>query len=466
MKSFYSTRPLLFAALLSIGLSSFLASGCGGGGGASSSSGGSGGGGGSTESLALTLSNATLTVPQGGSIGRVTVNVARTNTTSSVSLTVSGLPSGATSTVELQPGTAAAGTVAINPDAAVQGTYPVSISASDGTATASTSLSLVINGGTASQLATPITWSLSGMIVGPVPDATHPINAVKDPTAFYYNNQWNVYATDVDTNGYYNMEYVHFADWSNAPSATPYYMDQTSGLSGYHCAPTVFYFTPQKKWYLIYQSGPPQYSTADDPTQPQTWTAPQSFYSAQPSTVTNWLDFTVICDSANCYLIFAGDNGIIYRASTTIANFPQGFGTPLPIMQADNAQDLFESVKVYSLKGMNQYLMIVEAGQDQNWTRYFRGFILPTLDGSVTPLPEGSSWAAPFAGENNVSFASGVTPWTNDISHGDIVRTNPDETQTIDPSNLQFLIQGDQPNNGAANYNLIPWRLGLLTRTN
>ena len=44
-------------------------------------------------------------------------------------------------------------------------------------------------------------------------------------------------------------------------------------------------FTPQNKWYLIYHSGPPQYSTADDPTQPQTWTEPQSFFSSHPPTV-------------------------------------------------------------------------------------------------------------------------------------------------------------------------------------
>lgn len=460
-KTLYNGHGFPIAACLSIGL---LLAGCGGGGATSSNS----GGGSTTPSaqLGATVANSTLTLPAGGSIGRSRVSVTRTNDTNSVSLSVSGLPTGATATVESQPGTGNSGVVAINPGTAAQGTYPLTIAATDGSTQATTSLSLVLNSGTATQFTTPISWSLSDVLISPVSDATHAMNAVKDPTVFYYNNEWQVYATDVDASGNYNMEYVHFADWSNAAAATPYYMDQTSGLSGYHCAPTVFYFTPQKKWYLLYQSGPPQYSTADDPTLPATWTAPQSFYSSTPSGISDWLDFHIICDGANCYLFFADDAGDIYRASTAIGNFPQGFGTPQLVLHAATAQDLFESVKVYTLKGMGQYLLTVEAGRDDNWTRYYRAFLLPTLDGTITPLPNGNSWSTPFAGESNVTSASGGALWTNDISHGDLVRVNPDETETVDPANLQFLIQGDAPNNGASGYNLIPWRLGLLTRTN
>jgi hypothetical protein len=83
------------------------------------------------------------------------------------------------------------------------------------------------------------------------------------------------------------------------------------------------------------------------------------------------------------------------------------------------------------------------------------------LEGEWLPLPKATTYEQPFAGINNLKFAEGVTSWTKDISHGELIRDGYDETLSIDPNNLQFLFQGCDPAINAS-YSQLPYRLGLL----
>jgi hypothetical protein len=254
------------------------------------------------------------------------------------------------------------------------------------------------------------------------------------------------------------MVYLSFKDWSEAANAKPYYIDQNPGLRGYHCAPQVFYFRPHKKWYLIYQSQHPQYSTTDDLSKPDTWTRPENFFASRPTKMPRLpIDYWVICDNTHAYLFFTGDNGRFYRSRAKIEDFPQGMSDPEIVIQ-ETRETLFEGSMTYKIKGTNTYLTLIEALSP---TRYYRAFTSDRLDGEWTPVPEADTYGKPFAGTNNVAFDDGVEAWTRDISHGELIRDGYDETLTVDPKNLQMLFQGRDPASGGQ-YHSLPYQLGLL----
>ncbi|MCP2170475.1 non-reducing end alpha-L-arabinofuranosidase family hydrolase [Goodfellowiella coeruleoviolacea] len=307
-------------------------------------------------------------------------------------------------------------------------------------------------------------WSSSGPLIAPKSDATHNIAGIKDPSVVYHNGKWHVFASVANAAGY-NMVYLSFTDWSQAGSATHYYLDQSGIGAGYRAAPEVFYFAPQGLWYLVYQDGNAAYSTNPDISNPAGWSAPKHFYSSMPQIIRDnigngyWVDMWVICDSANCHLFSSDDNGHLYRSQTTVGNFPNGMNDPVIAAQDSNRYALFEASNVYKVDGSNQYLLIVEAIGAQG--RYFRSWTSTSIAGPWTALADAES--APFAGAANVTFPSGQ--WTRDISHGEMVRAGYDQTLTINPCAIRYLYQGRDPNSGG-DYNSLPWRLGLLTQTN
>ncbi len=338
------------------------------------------------------------------------------------------------------------------------------------TATASASPSPSPSGSTGS-LPSSFSWSSSGILISPQSNSTHSLVSVKDPSVVHYNGRWYVLVSTVNSSGSYSMAQISFTDWAQAASAPLYYLDQTPIGTGYKTAPMVFYFAPQKLWYLTYQTGGNMdYSTNPDISNPAGWSAPHTFYSNGMPTIVSqnigtgyWVDSWVICDSANCYLFSADDKGHIYRSSSTIAQFPTGFGdgsNTVIAASAANPHDMFEADNVYKINGSNTYLMIVEAiGTDGH--RLFHSWTSTSLTGTWTPLA--ATQTNPFAAASNVTFAG--TPWTRDISSGEAIRSNYDQTVTLSPCHLQYLYQGVDPSS-TASYSLLPWRIGLLTQTN
>ena len=306
----------------------------------------------------------------------------------------------------------------------------------------------------------PAMWEYSAPLIAPEKRDRDQSRAQKDPTVVFYGKKWHVFMT-VKLPGKSAIEYCSFEDWKDADQS-PRTILQISD-SDYYCAPQVFFFSPHKKWYLVYQMGVPgadkmwvAYSTTGDIADPLSWTPARPILDGgkdDPRKV-GGLDYWIICDDQRAYLFLTSLNGQLWRLWTDRQDFPDGFGHCELALEAK----IFEASHTYRLKGQNKYLTIVE----ENGRRYYKAYLADRLDGPWTPVADTAE--KPFAGWMTIRPAKGVEPWTDNVSHGELIRDGFDESLTVDPDNLQLLFQGMwDKDKSDKTYGQFQWRLGLLT---
>ncbi|GAA4442678.1 hypothetical protein GCM10023155_50030 [Bremerella cremea] len=306
----------------------------------------------------------------------------------------------------------------------------------------------------------PQRWTYSAPLIAPVDRSEEPSHAQKDPTIIFHDGKWHVFMT-AKLPGRSVIETCSFADWSEANSA-PRIMLKVSE-SDYYCAPQVFYFQPHQKWYLVYQVGMPgqkkmwvAYSTTETIDDPSSWTKAQPMLDGgqDDPRKQGGLDYWIICDADRAWLFYTTLDGKMWRMWTPLTQFPKGFNHCEVALQAE----IFEASHTYKIEGRQQYLTIIE----QKGRRYYKAYLADRLDGDWKPLA--ATAKQPFAAASNIQPDEGVEPWTDNVSHGELIRATNDQTLTIDPTDIRFLFQGmwekDKQGQGYGQFN---WRIGLLT---
>jgi len=306
----------------------------------------------------------------------------------------------------------------------------------------------------------PALWEYTAPLIAPEGRAQEPSVAQKDPTLVFHEGRWHVFMT-VKLPGRSAIEYCSFEKWEDADRAPRTILAVSD--SKYYCAPQVFYFRPHRTWYLIYQMGVPgtkkmwvACSTTADIADPKSWTKAQPILDCGPGDPRQegGLDYWIICDGRRAYLFFTSLNGKLWRLWTNLEDFPKGFGHCELALQGP----FFEASHTYRLVGMDQYLTIVE----ENGRRYYKAYLADALDGPWRALAVTAE--RPFAGWRNIRPAAGVEAWTDNVSHGELVRQGCDETMTVDPGNLRFVFQGMlEKDKGGKGYGQFQWRIGILT---
>lgn len=311
-----------------------------------------------------------------------------------------------------------------------------------------------------SQWLLPSQWEYGPPLIGPDKHATEVSRAQKDPTLVFHDGRWHVFMT-VKLPGRTAIEYCSFEDWQDANASKRTRINVSE--SRYFGAPQVFYFTPHKCWYLVYQVGMPgtnkmwvAFSTTSTIADPESWTKARPMLDGGPHDPrkVGGLDYWIICDDERAWLFLTSLDGRMWRLSTRLEDFPKGFDHCELALKAK----IFEASHTYRIKGRNQYLTIIE----ENGQRYFKAYVADRLDGQWTPLAD--TFERPFASAKNIRPADGTAPWTDNVSHGELIRDSNDQTMTINPADFRFVFQGmKQADKSNKRYGAFQWRIGMLT---
>ena len=294
-------------------------------------------------------------------------------------------------------------------------------------------------------------WGIDEPILLPGERGTFDDVAVKDPSIVFYEEKWHLFYTAVGQ-GHATTGYVSAGALADLQAAKRFQLTQLHGSrSPYSCAPQVFYFGPQETWYLILQTldsnYQPAYSTTSTIHKPESWSRPATLVRKDEEA--KWIDFWIICDDTAAYFFYTRSHREVLVMTTSIENFPQGFGAARRVLSG-----VHEAVHVHRAEGCDEYHMIYELNREG--LRSFGLAVAKHLLGPWNKVTDEYATGDQLRSDNNRA------KWTEEVSHGEVIRSGYDQRLEYDPEKTEILIQGLPGSQHQGPYSSLPWRLGVI----
>ena len=300
-------------------------------------------------------------------------------------------------------------------------------------------------------------WRLGGVLLAPGPKGSFDETAVKDPSIVRHGGRWHVFYT-ARGRGRYATGYVSARTLGGLATAPRHLIAQARGeRDPYGCAPQVFWFAPGKRWYLVFQTNDtnygPTFCTAERIDDPASWSPARPLLPKDERA--KWIDFWVVADARHAYLFYTRDHDEVISRRTDLADFPGGWGPPSVAMSG-----VHEAVHVYRAKGRRpEYHLFYEMNDG---VRFFGMARAASLAGPWTRVTDRYATGEMLAPPLTRSMAD--PPWTEMVSHGELLRAGHDERLEYDPARPRWLIQGLRKAAYREPYPEMPWSLGLIER--
>jgi len=295
-------------------------------------------------------------------------------------------------------------------------------------------------------------WEISAPILRPGPAGSFDEVAVKDPTIVFFDGRWHLFYT-ARSRTEYTTGYVSAEELTGLQSASRHQLGMIRGKSPYGCAPQVFYYRPQRRWYLIFQNRDanyqPAFSTTTSIARPESWSTPRPLIEKDAQA--KWIDFWVICDKANAYLFYTQSHREVVVRSTSLADFPTNWGPAQVVLDG-----VHEAVHIYRVKDRDEFHMIYELNIGG-----IRSFGLAVADHLAGPWRKVTDR---YATGEQLTPAADTATWPEMVSHGEVLRCGHDEQMGYEPNGCRWLIQGLLTEEMTGPYPSLPWRLGVMRK--